>query len=166
MYVVQTLSLPSLDSTDFYCHLVLPFSQSDFGLTTLILDEAPCFRMPHGHTNVERGRHTCQAEANTLRRVNGTVISGRIHIERPKNSAGRRSAVSTQELEGPPLAKRYALGDRNISRLKRNMHARAHTSPKSKRHRKLTLYFAVPITSYRVVRFQEPRRIERFRVLE
>ena len=37
--------------------LVLPFSQSDFGITTLTLDKGPCFRMPHLHTDTEWGWH-------------------------------------------------------------------------------------------------------------
>ena len=60
----------------------------------------------------------------------------------------------------------YAPGDGNKSRLKRDMYARTHTSPKSKRHRKVALYFAIPIAPCRVVWFEESRGIERLRVLE
>ena len=69
---------------------------------------------------------------------------------------------------GPPalLGHCYAPSDGDKSRLESNVHAWAHASPKSERHSKLALYCTIPITSYRAVRFEEPRRIKRLWVLE
>lgn len=54
VHPLDKLLLPPLEASQS----ILPFSQSDFGIVTLILDEAPCtIRVPHIHTNVERSWH-------------------------------------------------------------------------------------------------------------